>query len=57
MSLLRIFNGLLQTKSVKKYILSEQLQDEKNIKFTEKKGEKAVNSAKKILYLQVKNYS
>ena len=26
---LRIFNGLLETKSIKNYILTEQLQDEK----------------------------
>ena len=32
--ILRIFNGLLQTKIVKKYILTEQLQDVKNNKFT-----------------------
>ena len=29
--LLQIFNGLLQKKSVKKYILTELLQDEINI--------------------------
>ena len=40
--ILRIFKGLLQTKSVKKYILPEQLQDAKNNKFTEKKNEKAI---------------
>ena len=39
--LLRIFNGLLQTKSVKKYnILTEKLQDEKNNKFTSRKMKK-----------------
>ena len=32
--ILRIFNGLLQTRSVKKYILTEQLQDEKSNQFT-----------------------
>ena len=32
--ILRIFNGLLQTKSVKKYILTEFLEDEKKNKFT-----------------------
>ena len=30
--ILRIFNGLLLTKSVKKYILTEQLPDKKNKK-------------------------
>ena len=39
---LGIFNGLLQTKNVKKYVQPEQLQDGKNNKFTEKKDENAI---------------
>ena len=39
--LLRIFNELLQAKSIKKYIQLEQLQNEKSNKFTQKKDEKA----------------
>ena len=37
----RIFSKLLQTKSVKKYIQPQQLQDENNNEFTDKKDEKA----------------
>ena len=39
---LGIFNGLLQTRSVKKYILREQLHVKNNNKFTEKKDEKTI---------------
>ena len=45
LQILRIFNRLLLTKSVKKYILTEQLQDKKN------KKKKII---KKISYVQVK---
>ena len=45
--ILRIFNRLLQTKSVKKYILTDQLKDVKNNKFTQ-------NQKKKIPYVHLK---
>ena len=40
--ILRVFNRLLQTKRVKKYVLTEQLKVEKNKKFTQKKDKKAI---------------
>ena len=54
---LGIFNGLLQTRSVKKYILREQLHVKNNNKFTEKKDEKTIKQYKKVPYAQVKNNS
>ena len=45
--ILRIFNRLLKAKSVKKYILTDQLKDVKNNKFTQ-------NNKKKIPYVHLK---
>ena len=51
--ILRIFNGLFQTKSVKKYILSNY-NIKRTINLCKRKMEKLLNSIKKIPYVQVK---
>ena len=55
---MRFSNGLLQAKSKKLYgTRINKLQDEKNNRFTENMYEKAINSVKKIRYMQIKTDS